>query len=186
MRVLLPVATGALRPRGGRMSLNIELIRGSARILGDEVSTDIHCSSKYLPGKDTAYIALHAFEQIAPGFANAFQTGDIIVAGANFGINSSREQAIHVMQKMGVAAIVAPSFGRQFFRNAINNGLPVIECDVDGIASGDAVSVDLTMGCVKVAARQIKRQTTPLPPAILSLLSAGGLIPYLQQYPKWQ
>ena len=104
----------------------MNIIKGSARIIGDEVSTDIHCSSKYLPGKDAAYIATVAFEQVAPGFAKAFNKGDVIVAGKNFGINSSREQAVHVMHRMGVAAIIAPSFGRQFYRNAINNGMPVI------------------------------------------------------------
>ena len=72
----------------------MNIIKGSARVLGDEVSTDIHCSSKYLPGKDTAFIATVAFDNVAPGFAKAFVKGDVIVAGANFGINSSREQAV--------------------------------------------------------------------------------------------
>ena len=105
----------------------MDIIKGSSRILGAEISTDIHCSSKYLPGKDASYIATVAFEQVAPGFAKSFNKGDVIVAGKNFGINSSREQAVHVMHRMGVAAIIAPSFGRQFYRNAINNGMPVIE-----------------------------------------------------------
>ncbi|MGA0025717.1 MAG: 3-isopropylmalate dehydratase, partial [Burkholderiales bacterium] len=90
----------------------MNIIKGSARVLGEEINTDIHCSSKYLPGKDTAYIAQVAFDQLSPGFAKAFKKGDVIVAGKNFGINSSREQAIHIMHVMGVAAIVAPSFGR--------------------------------------------------------------------------
>jgi len=163
----------------------MNIIKGSARILGKEVSTDIHCSSKYLPGKDTAFIATVAFDNVAPGFAKTFVKGDVIVAGENFGINSSREQAVHVMHQMGVAAIVAPSFGRQFFRNAINNGLAVIECDVSGIAAGDTIEIDLVAGKVSVAARSIVRTVPPLPAAVQALLEAGGLIPFLQKHPDW-
>ena len=163
----------------------MNIIKGSARVLGDEISTDIHCSSKYLPGKDTAYIAQCAFEQVSPGFAKGFKKGDVLVAGKNFGINSSREQAVHVMHLMGVAAIVAPSFGRQFFRNAINNGLAVIECDTGGIIAGDAIEIDPAAGRVSVAARSISRAVPPLPAAVQALLAAGGLIPFLQQHPDW-
>jgi 3-isopropylmalate dehydratase small subunit len=161
-------------------------INGNARVLGAEINTDVHCSSKYLPGRDNAYIAQHAFEQVAPGYAGRFGQGDIIVAGSNFGINSSREQAVHVMRMMGATAIVAPSFGRQFFRNAINNGLPVIECDITGIADGDALEIDLAAGRVGVAARGIARSVPPLPAAVQALLAAGGLIPFLQQHPDWK
>lgn len=163
----------------------MNIIKGSARILGDDVSTDIHCSSKYLPGKDATYIATVAFDQVAPGFAGAFVKGDIIVAGKNFGINSSREQAVHVMHRLGVAAIIAPSFGRQFYRNAINNGMPVIECDTAGIAAGDAVELYLAGGRIGVPARNIVRAVPPLPAAVQALLSAGGLIPFLQKHPDW-
>ncbi len=163
----------------------MNIIKGSARILGDDVSTDIHCSSKYLPGKDATYIATVAFDQVAPGFAKGFVKGDIIVAGKNFGINSSREQAVHVMHRLGVAAIIAPSFGRQFYRNAINNGMPVIECDTAGIAAGDAVELDLAGGRIGVPARNIARTVPPLPAAVQALLSAGGLIPLLQKHPDW-
>src|SRR5919106_1685792 len=128
----------------------VSTIKGRARLLPEEINTDVHCSAKYMPGKDTAYIAQHAFEQIAPDFVSRFQSGDIIVAGVNFGINSSREQAVHAMRLLGVAAVVSPAFGRQFFRNAINNGLPVVECDISGIAEGDAVELDLTQGRVAV------------------------------------
>ncbi|MBX3665936.1 MAG: alpha-IPM isomerase [Burkholderiales bacterium] len=163
----------------------MKTIKSCARVLGDDVSTDIHCSSKYLPGRDTAYIATVAFDQVSPGFAKAFGKGDVLVAGKNFGINSSREQAVHIMHRMGVAAIVAPSFGRQFFRNAINNGLAVIECDTGGIADGDMIEIDPSSGRVTVAARNITRAAPPLPAAVQALLSAGGLIPFLQKHPDW-
>lgn len=160
-------------------------IEGVARRLPEEVNTDVHCSAKYLPGKDTAWVAQHAFEQIAPGFVARFEPGDVIVAGRNFGINSSREQAVHAMRLLGASVVIAPGFGRQFFRNAINSGLPVVECDVAGIEEGDAVEVDLSAGIVKVASRGIERAFPPLPAAMQSLLAAGGLIPFLQEHPDW-
>ncbi len=160
-------------------------IQGHARLLGAEINTDINCSSKYLPGRDNAYIAQHAYENVAPGFAARFKAGDVIVAGRNFGINSSREQAVHIMKLMGATAIVAPSFGRQFFRNAINNGLPVVECDIAGITDGDAIAIDLARGNVVVAAREIDRTVAALPPAVQRILAAGGLIAFLQKHPDW-
>lgn len=161
-------------------------ITGRAQILPEAINTDVHCSAKYMPGKDTAYVAQHAFESIAPGFAAQFKAGDIIVAGRNFGINSSREQAVHAMRLLGVAAVISPAFGRQFFRNAINDGLPVVECDVGGIAQGDTVELDLSAGTACVRGREIERTFQPLPAEIQSLLRAGGLIPFLQQHPDWK
>ena len=160
-------------------------IQGHARLLGAKINTDINCSGKYLPGKDEIYIAQHAFDKVAPGFAGRFKAGDVIVAGKNFGINSSREQAVHIMKLMGVSAIVAPAFGRQFFRNAINNGLVVVECDIAGIADGDAIAIDLARGSVDVAARNISRSVAVLPPAVQRILADGGLIAYLQKNPDW-
>lgn len=159
-------------------------IKGDAHLLPEEVNTDLHCSAKYMPGKNTADIAQHAFEQIAPGFVSRFKPGDVIVAGRNFGINSSREQAVHVMRALGVGAVVSPAFGRQFFRNAINNGLPVVECDIANIAEGDALEIDLAAGVVMIAGGE--RSFAPLPAAIQSLLAAGGLIPFLQAHPDWK
>jgi 3-isopropylmalate dehydratase small subunit len=160
-------------------------IRGRAHVLGDDVNTDLHCSSKYLPGKDNAYIAQHAFEQLAPGFPARFRRGDVIVAGKNFGINSSREQAVHIMRAMGVAAIVAASFGRQFFRNCINNGLPAVECDISGIAQDDEIEIDIGAGRFAVPARNIARTVPALPAEVQAILAAGGLINFLQKHPDW-
>ncbi len=157
-----------------------------ARLLPAEINTDVHCSAKYMPGKDAAYIAQHAFEQLVPGFVGRFKAGDVIVAGKNFGINSSREQAVHVLRLLGVAAVIAPSFGRQFFRNAINNGLAVVECDIAGVEENDEVSIDLAAGVLKLAGRRIERSFPPLPVEIQSLLAAGGLIPFLQAHPDWK
>lgn len=161
-------------------------IRGPVYLLGDEINTDLHCSSKYHPGRDNAYLARHAFEQVAPGFAARFAPGGVIVAGERFGINSSREQAVHVMRLMGVAAVVARSFGRQFFRNAINNGMPVVECDLPDVVEGEEVVLDLAAGRVCVPARGIVREVPPLPAAVRELLAAGGLIPFLKAHPDWK
>jgi 3-isopropylmalate dehydratase small subunit len=162
------------------------LIQGRVHVLGDDINTDTQCSSKYLPGKDIAYVAQHAFEQSAPGFSSRFKPGDVIVAGRNFGFNSSREQAVHVMRVMGVAAIVSRSFARQFFRNAVNNGLPAVDCDIAGIADGDEITIDLSAGSLAVAARNISHPIAALPPAVQSILAEGGLIPFLQKHPDWK
>lgn len=159
---------------------------GTAFILGDDVNTDINCSNKYLPGKDIAYVAAHAFELLVPAIATNIATagGGILVAGDHFGINSSREQAVHVMRAMNVRAIVARSFGRQFFRNAINNGMPLFECDTSRIQAGQLLEIDFSIGALKVNG-QLEHTAVPLPHEILAILSMGGLIPFLQKYPDW-
>ena len=160
-------------------------IRGRAHLLGDDINTDIHCSSKYHPGRDNAYVSQHVFEQLVPGFAARLAKGDVIVAGRNFGNNSSREQAVHILRLLGVGAVVAASFGRQFFRNCINNGLPVVECNVSGIAENDEIELDLALGRVAVPARGIARETPLLPREVRAILAAGGLIPFLKVHPDW-
>lgn len=161
-------------------------IHGAAFLLGDDVNTDLNCSSKYLPGKDEATIAAQAFEAVSPGFAKRFTEGGIIVAGKHFGINSSREQAISVLRRMGVSAIVAPSFGRQFFRNAINNGLPVLECDITGILEGDKVELNLLTHTLALPTRAITRPLRVMPAAIRAILREGGLLPFLEKHPTWE
>ncbi len=161
-------------------------IRGRAHLLGDGINTDIHCSSKYHPGRDNSYAAQHAFEQLSPGFADRFANGGVIVAGKNFGNNSSREQAVHILRLMGVAGIVAQSFGRQFFRNCINNGMPAVECDITGVTDGDEIEMDLAGGRVAVTSRGIVREVPALPPAMQAILASGGLIPFLKAHPDWK
>jgi 3-isopropylmalate dehydratase small subunit len=160
-------------------------INACAYRLGDDVNTDLCCSGKYLPGKDEAFIAAQAFEAVSPGFAQRFAPGGVIVAGQHFGINSSREQAVHILRRMGVAAIVAPSFGRQFFRNAINNGLLVLECDTVGIEDGDALRIDLENQTLQVPSRQLSVGLPAIPFEVRAILQEGGLIPFLRKYPDW-
>jgi 3-isopropylmalate dehydratase small subunit len=161
------------------------LIVGKIHLLGEKINTDLHCSTKYLPGKDSAYAAKHAFDGVSPGFATSFATGDVIVAGSDFGINSSREQAIQVLRLMGVAAVIAPSFGRQFFRNAINNGLSLVEAPIEGLSQGDEVSLDLQEGQLKVEKKSLVRSFSALPTFAQAILNAGGLIPFLEAHPDW-
>lgn len=162
----------------------VGIIRGRARVLGDDVNTDVHCSTKYLPGKDTAFAASRAFEDLAPGFAQRFKPGDIIVAGKNLGINSSREQATHALKILGCGALIAQSFGRQFFRNCINNGLPAVECTLAGIQDGDEIEVDLATG--RVSARGASHPVSALPREVLAILAAGGLHAFLRAHPNWE
>jgi 3-isopropylmalate dehydratase small subunit len=163
-----------------------DLMSGRVYLLGHDVNTDLNCSGKYLPGKDEAFIAAQAFEAVSPGFASRFMAGGVIVAGTHFGINSSREQAVHILRRMGVSAIVAPSFGRQFFRTAINHGLPVLECDITGLADGDDITIDLSVPVLQVQAKQISRPLAAVPQAIRAILQEGGLIPFLKKYPDWE
>lgn len=159
---------------------------GTAYVLGDDVNTDLNCSGKYLPGKDEAFIASQAFEAVSPGFAKRFTNSGILVAGKHFGINSSREQAVHILRRLGVAAIVAPSFGRQFFRNAINNGLLVVECDTAGIADGDVLVLDLHAHTLTVQGGTLLRTLPDIPEAVRAILREGGLIAFLAKHPNWE
>ncbi len=118
------------------------MIKGKAWIFGDDVDTDVIIPGKYLRTKDTKLWAQHVMEGLDPQFASKVQKGDIIVASRNFGSGSSREQAPRALKETGVAAVVAKSFARIFYRNAINVGLPLVEADVDA-KEGDLVEVDL-------------------------------------------
>jgi 3-isopropylmalate dehydratase small subunit len=170
---------------GGGVLTDIQ-IRGRAHVFGDDINTDIHCSSKYMPGKDIDYVARHAFENLDSKFVGRFKKGDLIVAGKNFGNNSSREQAVQIMRHIGISAIVARSFSRQLFRNAINNGLPVIECDTGDMETGDIIEVDLASGNVSAPDKNIHRHSSQLPRELLAFLKSGGLIPFLKANPSWQ
>ena len=120
------------------------MIRGKAWIFGDDVDTDVIIPGKYLRTKDTKLWADHVMEGLDPQFASRVQKGDVIVAGRNFGSGSSREQAPRALKEAGVAAVVAKSFARIFYRNAINVGLPLVEADV-ACQEGDLVEVDLAI-----------------------------------------
>lgn len=149
---------------------------------GDSVNTDV-----IFPGKYTYQImepqemAGHALEDLDPGFAEGVKPGDVIVAGKNFGCGSSREQAAACLKHAGVQAVVAKSFARLFFRNAINQGLPVLQSAeaVDALQDGDEVEVDFAGGKIRTAKGEFS--FPPFPELVLGILKAGGLIPYTKK-----
>jgi methanogen homoaconitase small subunit len=141
---------------------------------GNDIDTDVIIPGKYLRTKDMQVFAAHAMEGIDPEFAKKVTPGDIIVAGTNFGCGSSREQAPLALKHAGVACIVAKSFARIFFRNAINIGLPLLEADVD-CEEGDEVEIDLLKGEIKVLGNGTFKGNR-LPDFLLEILTAGGLV----------
>jgi methanogen homoaconitase small subunit len=149
------------------------MIKGRAWLFGDDVDTDVIIPGKYLRTKDLSILAEHAMEGLDPQFASRVRKGDVVVAGRNFGCGSSREQAPLALKEAGVAAVVAKSFARIFYRNAINVGLPLIEAEVV-CKEGDILEVDLSAGTVKVQDRLF--QGTRLPDFLLEILQDGGLV----------
>ena len=148
---------------------------------GDDVNTDVIFPGKYTYSiTDRKEMATHALEDLDPAFAERVQAGDIIVAGKNWGCGSSREQAVICLKEAGVAAIVARSFARIYFRNCINEGLPIVTCDaVDSIESGEEITIDFEAGTV--ATPRAEYTVPALAPSVMRILDAGGLVPYVQQ-----
>lgn len=153
--------------------------RGNVWRFGDDVDTDAIIPGRYLTINDPNELAKYAFEGILPEFAQQVRSGDIIVAGRNFGCGSSREHAPLALKGAGISCIIAKSFARIFFRNAINIGLPVLECDeVDQIEAGDALKVDLEKGMIWNQTKDEKYPATPLPGFIRKIIEHGGLVGY--------
>jgi methanogen homoaconitase small subunit len=149
-------------------------IKGRVWKFGNDIDTDVIIPGKYLRTKDMQVFAAHAMEGIDPGFSKKAKPGDIIVAGDNFGCGSSREQAPLALKHAGIACIVAKSFARIFFRNAINVGLPLMEADIE-CEEGDQIEVDLLKGEVKVSGKGVFRGNK-LPDFLLDMLTDGGLV----------
>jgi len=149
------------------------MIRGKAWVFGDDVDTDVIIPGKYLRTKDARLWAEHAMEGLDPQFASQVEKGDVIVAGRNFGSGSSREQAPWALKGAGVAVVVAKSFARIFYRNAINVGLALVEADVP-CQKGEAVEVDIASGTVLVGDKVY--QGTKLPDFLMEILKDGGLV----------
>ena len=149
------------------------MIKGKAWVYGDDIDTDVIIPGRYLRTKDPRLWAEHALEGCDRDFAAQVKPGDVIVAGRNFGCGSSREQAPLALKGAGVAAVVARSFARIFYRNAINVGLALMEADV-ACQKGETVEVDLAEGLVRVEGRVY--QGTRLPDFLRAILEDGGLV----------
>ncbi|NPV29022.1 MAG: 3-isopropylmalate dehydratase small subunit [Firmicutes bacterium] len=158
-------------------------LRGRAHRFGDDINTDYIISGKYkFKTLDMKELARHVMEDLDPDFARKVQPGDFVVAGRNFGCGSSREQAPLALLHAGVGAVLASSFARIFYRNAINTGLPVVECDTSRIDGGDELIVDLEKGVIKNLTKQEEIPIKPLPPFMLKVLADGGLVPHFRKY----
>jgi len=150
-----------------------------AWVLGDNVDTDVLAPGRYMKF-GIEEIAKHCLEAVKPGFSSTVRPGDIVVAGRNFGVGSSREQAPAALKHLGVAALVAESFAGLFYRNAINLGLPALVCSsAREIRDGDDISVDFENAVVKVNGRSVGFE--PIPAHLLEMLRDGGLIPHLEK-----
>jgi 3-isopropylmalate dehydratase small subunit len=151
---------------------------GRAWVYGDNVDTDVIIPARYLVTSDGVTLAQHCMEDIDPTFAGSVRAGDVIVAGSNFGCGSSREHAPLAIKGAGIDAVIASSFARIFYRNAINIGLPIFESPdaAAAIAAGDRVAVDLSRGQIRNLTTGQLFQVQPYPESILRIIEAGGLI----------
>lgn len=161
-------------------------IKGRVWKFGDNINTDLIIAGKYkLSITNIDELSRHAMEALIPNFAEKVKSGDILVAGKNFGCGSSREQAPLVLKHIGIGAIVADSFARIFYRNAINIGLPVVECkEAHNIIEGDILEINLTEGYVKNLTRNEVYNIKPMPSALLEILINDGLVNYVKRYGK--
>jgi 3-isopropylmalate dehydratase small subunit len=153
---------------------------GRAWKYGDDIDTDVIIPARYLSASTPEELGRHCMEGVSPEFAAEVRPGDVIVAGENFGCGSSREHAPLAIKGCGVSCVVAKSFARIFYRNAINTGLPILECPeaVVGTEQGDLLRLDLEGGTVYNLGTGSTYRTSPLPAFVMSIMGAGGLIPY--------
>ena len=156
------------------------LIRGKVFKFGDNINSDIIIPGRYLIHIDPEKLAQHAFEVLGEGYPDKLRSFDIFVAGRNFGCGSAREQAVTAIQGLGVKAVVASSFSRTFYRNAINSGLPIIECPdlFAAVQEADEIEIDTVAG--QIRHRQALYAFPKFPDSMRRLLELGGLAEYLK------
>ena len=159
-------------------------VKGKAWKFGDDVNTDLIVPGKYLELVDAYEMAKHAMEGIDPDFPGKVGEGDVVVGGSNFGCGSSREHAAIALKYAGVGAVVAESFARIFYRNAINLGLPALECPgvAEAVSEGDSLEIDLTGGKVVNATTGVELDFVPLPGFMVEVLDEGGLVTYIRNH----
>lgn len=158
-------------------------MKGKAHKYGDNINTDVIIPARYLNISDPAELARHCMEGIDSEFVTRVQPGDIILAGANFGSGSSREHAPIAIKAAGISCVIARSFARIFFRNAVNIGLPILECKqaVEESDPGDILEVELATGNIENVSKGLSFRAKPYPDFMLGIISAGGLVEYTKQ-----
>jgi len=159
------------------------MLKGNSWKFGDSISTDHIAPGRYFHLRtNLPELAEHVLEDADPEFAKNVKKGDFIVAGRNFGLGSSREHATRIIKLKGVSAVLAKSFARIFYRNAINIGLPVIQFDTDEIDEGDELEIDLKAGTVVNKTKDSKFSFKPLPDVMVKLLEDGGLVEHVKKH----
>jgi len=159
------------------------VLYGKTWKFGDSISTDLICPGRYFHLRSNLpELAKHVLEDADPEFATKMAKGDFVVAGYNFGLGSSREHAPTIIKIAGVSAVLAKSFARIFYRNAINVGLPLLECDTTSIDEGDELEVDLATGVIRDNTKGTKLTAHPLPKAMINILNDGGLVAHIQRH----
>lgn len=159
------------------------ILKGKVWKFGDSISTDLICPGRYFHLRSKLpELAKHVLEDADTQFASNMAKGDFVVAGNNFGLGSSREHAPTIIKIAGVSAVLAKSFARIFFRNAINVGLPLVECDTDKIDQGDELEVNLSTGIIRNKTKSIEIEAHFLPKAMLNILNDGGLLAHIQKH----
>jgi len=157
-------------------------LEGKVWRFGQDIDTDLIIAARYLNTSDPKELAKHVMEDADPDFVSKMAAGDIIVAGNNFGCGSSREHAPIALKAAGIAAVIAPTFARIFYRNAFNMGLPIFELEESAeIKEGDTVSINMGEGTITDKTTGKTYSFTPIPPFMQELLSAGGLMNYAQE-----
>lgn len=163
------------------------VLKGKAFKFGDNISTDQIIPGKYASLRsDLPELAKHVMEDADPAFVSNVKPGDFIVASKNFGLGSSREHAALVIKMAGVSAVLAKSVARIFFRNAINQGLPVLICDTDKIAAGDEIEVNLSESVITDLTKNTKLTFGKIPKVMVDILNEGGLIPYITKHGNFE
>jgi len=162
-------------------------LKGWAHKFGDDINTDYIMSSRHRTQTlDYGQLAKHLMEDIRPGFYDRVQPGDFIMAGKNFGCGSSREYAPRIIKAGGISAVLAKTFARIFYRNAIYLGLPLIECDTDLIDEGEVLRVNLSRGEIFNETGGCSTKAHPLPEFMVTLLNEGGTANYIRKFKKFQ
>ena len=160
-----------------------KILKGKALKFGDDISTDHIIPGKYSHLRSNLpELSKHAMEDADPSFATRVEAGDFIIAGNNFGLGSSREHAPLVIKTAGVSAVLVKSIARIFFRNSINQGLPVLICDTDMIDDGDEIEVNLSSGIIKDLSNGAQLTFSKIPQVMVDILDEGGLIPYIKRF----